>query len=312
MKDVMCLAVGQTYDIVTSTKITAHPDVAPYPRAKLNYLIPIKKGGTLEYLYDVKRQISCMPNDVYEYRDKLNPDEYTSLIEYHELRKNSFGYGKADTNYTFYFLGKEQLIEQPFEKKGIQVSIRLDLEDIPLVKKYSNEFNAEQHYESECVHVGMTDTEGLNYNNERNTQIIEDIENKLDALDIEGEDRVAYIKVRVNQGVFREKLLQRYKKCCLCKVENKALLRASHIKPWADSDVKEKLDVNNGLLLCPNHDVLFDAGFITFDNVGKIIISDRLNQVDKIFMNVNIDMKIELTEGNKVYMEYHKKIIFKE
>lgn len=53
MNDVICLAVGQTYELVVSTMITAYPNVAPYPRSDFEYLIPIKKGGTLEYLYNV-------------------------------------------------------------------------------------------------------------------------------------------------------------------------------------------------------------------------------------------------------------------
>lgn len=144
------------------------------------------------------------------------------------------------------------------------------------------------------------------------TDIIKELEDELNLLGLEGEEKLAYIKVRVNQSVFREQLLQRYKNCCLCKVEHASLLRASHIKPWADSSAKEKLDVNNGLLLCPNHDALFDGGFISFDDNGEILISERLNQFDKIFMNVNSDMKIELNEGNKAYMNYHRKNIFKK
>lgn len=143
------------------------------------------------------------------------------------------------------------------------------------------------------------------------TENIDELETELETLGLAGKERLAYIKVRVNQSVFREKLLQRYNNCCLCKVENTELLIASHIKPWSESYAKEKLDVENGLLLCPNHDALFDGGFISFDDDGKILISDRLTQMDKVVMNINPDMKIKLTEGNKVYMEYHRNNIFK-
>ena len=57
-------------------------------------------------------------------------------------------------------------------------------------------------------------------------------------------------------------MLKKYhSKCCLCGVDDDALLVASHIKPWAKSDEHEKLDLDNGLLLCPNHDKLFDLAF---------------------------------------------------
>ena len=89
-----------------------------------------------------------------------------------------------------------------------------------------------------------------------------------------GSDREAIVKVRVNQGIFRDVLVKRYgKKCCLCGVTGKCFLVASHIKPWSDSSPEERTDVNNGLLLCPNHDKLFDGGWISFADNGNIIIS---------------------------------------
>ena len=86
---------------------------------------------------------------------------------------------------------------------------------------------------------------------------------------------------------------------------------ASHIKPWSACASHEKLDVNNGFLLCPNHDRLFDNGWISFDDTGAILISEQLDPVDRINMNVFDDMKIHLTEENKKYLEYHRKNIFR-
>ena len=70
------------------------------------------------------------------------------------------------------------------------------------------------------------------------------------------------------------------------------------------------MDVNNGLLLCPNHDKLFDNGYITFDDNGGIIISDDLDKNDQIFMNVNEKMAIDLYEDSKAYMKYHRENVF--
>lgn len=145
----------------------------------------------------------------------------------------------------------------------------------------------------------------ISWNNESN--IIPKIENT----HIEGADRTALIKIRVNQGIFRNKLLVKYSKCCLCGVSESSFLVASHIKPWEKSEAKEKLDVNNGLLLCPNHDKLFDGGWISFDNDGKILISGEMKTNDKIFMNIREDMKIVLTKKNKSYMKYHREHIFR-
>lgn len=135
---------------------------------------------------------------------------------------------------------------------------------------------------------------------------------EIDSTVIDGEEKAALIKIRVNQGVFRDRLLKRYSKCCLCGIKGKSFLVASHIKPWAVSESKEKLDVDNGLLLCPNHDRLFDGGWISFDNNGNILISDELNVNNRIFMNVREDMKISLTDKNKQYLDYHRENILRK
>lgn len=139
------------------------------------------------------------------------------------------------------------------------------------------------------------------------SNIITEIENS----DLEGVEKEALIKVRINQGVFRDKLLKKYSKCCLCGVCNSTFLIASHIKPWAESNSIEKLDIENGLLMCPNHDKLFDGGWITFNDEGNIIISSALQQNDKMFMNVKEGMNIELSQKNRKYIEYHRENIYK-
>lgn len=136
------------------------------------------------------------------------------------------------------------------------------------------------------------------------------IEEEIISLNVEGTSKKAIVNARVNQGIFRDLLLKRYSRCCLCGVENHTLLIASHIKPWAESEPKEKLDVDNGFLMCPNHDRIFDKGYITFDDDGKIIISDRLTENDRVFLNVDGRMHIELTESNKKYLKFHRKNVF--
>lgn len=148
-----------------------------------------------------------------------------------------------------------------------------------------------------------------------NDEVIEEtqkIEKEVESLNIDEESKKAIVNIRVNQGKFRDLLLKRYKnKCCLCAVKNKKLLIASHIKPWAKSESKEKADIDNGFLMCPNHDRLFDKGYITFDDDGTIIISEKLKKNDRIFLNVNSKMHIEqLTKGNKEYLEFHRKKVF--
>ena len=141
-------------------------------------------------------------------------------------------------------------------------------------------------------------------------KIAEELSKEIDGLNVVGETKEAVIKQRVNQDVFRKELLKRYKKCCLCGVSNTDLLIASHIKPWSASEPKERLDINNGFIFCPNHDKLFDKGLISFSDNGEIMISEQLGNIDRMFTNVDPSMRITLSKENKKYLEYHRLHVF--
>ncbi|AZU64999.1 hypothetical protein CHR53_15540 [Neobacillus mesonae] len=119
------------------------------------------------------------------------------------------------------------------------------------------------------------------------------------------------IKSRIGQSAFKKALLENEKKCGLCGVRDERFLVASHIKPWSQSNNQERLDVNNGLLLCPNHDALFDKGFISFDEGGSILVSDRLDEATKVFLNISESMRINLSGSKRQYMTWHRGNVFK-
>ena len=137
------------------------------------------------------------------------------------------------------------------------------------------------------------------------------MQQEIDKLGLTGEERESVVKIRVNQDIYRDALLKRYHSCALCKVNNPQLLVASHIKPWADSTPDECLDEDNGFLFCPNHDKLFDRGFISFGEDGRIMISEEMTQINCLFMNVSADMKVELADRQKMFLEYHRNNIFR-
>lgn len=139
---------------------------------------------------------------------------------------------------------------------------------------------------------------------------IENVENN-SFYDNETEKDVV-IKARIGQGKFRSKLLLRSCKCELCELNIEELLRASHCKPWKYSDNFERLDSNNGLLLCPTHDALFDKGLITFDDMGNIKISSKIEpvQYNLLMINSNMTLKITLNEEQKKYLKWNNENIF--
>lgn len=141
-------------------------------------------------------------------------------------------------------------------------------------------------------------------------ELAKKLESEIDELNLVGETREAIVKMRVNQGVFRDRLFSREAHCKLCGVNDPKILVASHIKPWSESAPEEKLDCDNGFLMCPNHDKLFDRGLITFSDDGKIIISGALTDVNRVYLNVDKNMQIHLNDGNRKYLEYHRNSVF--
>lgn len=112
------------------------------------------------------------------------------------------------------------------------------------------------------------------------------------------------------QKIFRKNLLiEQNEKCILCGVDNVTLLNGSHIKPSSISGAVEKIDTNDGLLLCCNHDRLFDRCLITFSSKnGKIQLSKTLSKKDIKDLNINDKYSIPkkyLTSKRKQYLKYH-------
>ncbi len=78
---------------------------------------------------------------------------------------------------------------------------------------------------------------------------------------------------RRGQGKFRDNVSRIETHCRVTGVNRPEHLIASHCKPWRDSDNAERLDGENGLLLTPSIDHLFDRGFISFENGGELLVS---------------------------------------
>lgn len=123
--------------------------------------------------------------------------------------------------------------------------------------------------------------------------------------------RTQVTKARVGQFDFRKNLVQLWKTCAVTGCAVQKMLKASHMKPWADSNPVEKLDPFNGLLLTPNLDALFDAGLISFDEDGRIIFSSKLSAADFLSLGVMPDMKLrKMNAAHTPYLEYHRTNVF--
>ena len=124
--------------------------------------------------------------------------------------------------------------------------------------------------------------------------------------------RAALIEARIGQGQFRKDLLAYWQaQCAVSGLTVASILRASHIKPWRDSNNEERLAVHNGLLLSPTYDALFDKGLISFDKKGMIRISKRLSKSEMAALRIDYSAKLlKVTQAHVAYLEYHNEYVF--
>lgn len=140
-----------------------------------------------------------------------------------------------------------------------------------------------------------------------------DIESDIDSILVTtavGEtEKSNLVKSRIGQGIFRQKLVAYWNECAVTGFKDINLLVASHIKPWHASNNTERLDPFNGLLLVPNFDKAFDAGFITFDTEGLIKISPLLSEPEKL--GITLQMRVSLAPQHAPFMVFHRTVVFR-
>ena len=136
--------------------------------------------------------------------------------------------------------------------------------------------------------------------------------------DFTGKDRLAVIKQRVNQDVFRAMILNNYSfSCAITGINMPSLLVASHIIPWSDDESK-RLDPENGICLSPLYDKAFDTGLIGIMPDYEIVLSKELieHESEVYFKNSFAPInhcKIVLPEEHKPnpdFLQYHLDHIF--
>lgn len=125
--------------------------------------------------------------------------------------------------------------------------------------------------------------------------------------------RRAIILARRGQGRFRERVSEIERRCRVTGVDRPEHLRASHCKPWRDADNAERLDGDNGLLLTPSIDHLFDRGFISFTGEGGLLVSPVAHRSSLKRMGVDAEKDIDVgrfTAGQERYLEFHRDAVF--
>lgn len=160
--------------------------------------------------------------------------------------------------------------------------------------------------------------EYIDFSGSMNLETMDVYETALQSISKIGFNKQYYTFIRVNQDVFRSKVISNFnERCCITGSGGKALLRASHIKPWCKSNQYEKVDVRNGLCLNPFHDVAFDKGLISISEDLTVMISptimDYVNEETYESMFKPYDGKKILSPKEDIeqkYLKYHRRNVF--
>jgi hypothetical protein len=126
-------------------------------------------------------------------------------------------------------------------------------------------------------------------------------------------ERIALVRSRRGQGLFREEVRKIEHACRITHVANPEHLIASHCKPWRHATNEERLDGENGLLLTPSIDHLFDRGFVSFEDDGRLLISPVADQVSLTRMGVPTDEPVlvgAFSSGQRRYLDFHRTDVF--
>lgn len=121
------------------------------------------------------------------------------------------------------------------------------------------------------------------------------------------------VLARRGQGVFKKNVRLVEQSCRITKVDRLEHLRASHIRPWRDADNELRLCGENGLLLTPSVDHLFDRGFISFEDNGRLLISPRADRLSLNRMGIETESHVNVgrfSEEQRKQMDYHRSNVF--
>ncbi len=119
---------------------------------------------------------------------------------------------------------------------------------------------------------------------------------------------------RIGQDIFRARLMEYWEeRCAVTGLAVPELLRASHIKPWADCESDaERLDVFNGFLLAPNLDAAFDRGLLTFRDDGEALLSPLLDTSAREALAFREPLRLRrLVDGHLPFLRWHREKVFR-
>lgn len=124
-----------------------------------------------------------------------------------------------------------------------------------------------------------------------------------------------FIVQRIGQDVFREMLIRLWSgRCVITGLDQPELLRASHLKPWAECATDaERLDPYNGLLLSVHWDAAFDSGLVTLEDDGTLLFSDRLTSRARqlLLRDAQMPIRVNLHAAHLPYLRHQREHVWR-
>ena len=223
-----------------------------------------------------------------EYYDGIKLSDLYVLIKAHPKYKNTFG--SANKN----------------NKDQWKQSTRALLQHRSQNMKHWNKRNKDFYYLGGSFYTS-TNTKAYWESFKETNKILNEVDDAYKKGETK-EEKMAFVKVRLNQTKYRDRLIEEFDESPIKTVKNKAFLIASHIVDYSlCKNEEDRANPKNGLLLSPDVDKLFDRKEITFDHItGKIVfIGKSFNDYKK--MGVSKTTKISKKYLSSDRAEFLKK-----
>jgi len=247
---------------------------------------------------------------------------YIFIISSKSGKDHGYVDGWIDENKYFLYTGEGQIGDMEFKGGNKAIRDHYENEKRILLFKETKKTFIEFKEELELIDYSFIQTLDSENKNRKAIQFKFVAENISKKLDIDTEKRIVkyskphlkpnkterkgLVTSRVGQGFYRQELIKKFdNKCAVTGINLEEILIASHIIPWRHSNDEERLDIENGILLSPLYDSLFDKNLISFQDNGDIIISKKIEDTELISL-IDINANIKITEGMKKYLINHR------
>jgi len=219
----------------------------------------------------------------------------------------------------FYYTGEGQLGDQQFERGNKALLEHMENSKRVLLMQESARTYVQYVADLVCVDYSYVQTHDKRGDNRR--AIVFVFERAESGVSLVGKtlvtpklykkptitERTGLVTSRVGQGWYRRALLRKFNnQCAATGLDIPEVLIASHIVPWRSSTELERLDEENGILLSPHYDALFDKHLISFEDTGDILVSDKLSNEQLLALGISRSCIIAVSEGMKPYLTIHR------